>query len=165
MALSNQELPHRLSYLNGYLTTREAAAHLHMSYWHFMHLVEAERIPGIRVVDRWIFSPADLDTYRKSTKSGEVVDLAHFALSSPHITLTSRQHAICEALITGIRPAEIARNLQQTRQAVHAQIALIREKVEHEQASHQQPPRRIPARRRVSAVAAPVPISIAPLME
>ena len=131
MALRTPELPsYRPNPLSGYLTTREAATHLGMSYWHFMHLVEANRIPGIRVVDRWLFSPVDLDDYRKSTRSGEITELARLALSSPDITLTPRQLAICEAIANGQRPADIARQQQQSRQAVHAQLALIREKVQ-----------------------------------
>lgn len=131
MALSKHDLPHRLSHLNSYLTAREAAASLNMSYWHFMHLVEANRISGFRVVDRWLFSPADLEVYRGSTKTGEMTALARSALESPHVTLTARQRVICEGLSRGTRPAEIARQQQQSRQAVHAQIALIREKMAH----------------------------------
>ncbi len=128
MALRNTDHP-RPHPLAGYLTTREAAAHLSMSYWHFMHLVEAEKIPGMRIVDRWLFSPADLDAYRRSTKSGAITDLAHSALTTPTVALTPRQREICEAIVSGSRPAEIARQQQQSRQAVHAQIALIREKL------------------------------------
>jgi excisionase family DNA binding protein len=129
MALSQSEAGYRPNPFHGYLTTREAATYLHMSYWHFMHLVEANRIPGTRIVDRWLFSPADLDEYRRSTKSGELTELAQTALQIPYTILTPRQQSICEALLTGSRPAEIARQQQQSRQAVHAQIALIREKV------------------------------------
>ncbi len=149
MALRKTDLPYRPNPLNGYLTTREAAAHLNMSYWHFMHLVEANRIPGIRVVDRWLFSPADLDSYRRSTKSGELTSLAQAALDASTITLTARQRAICEGIVAGNRPAEIARQQQQSRQAVHAQLALIREKLQQISAfakptplpsSHRRPP-------------------------
>jgi|GEM_PF-3000378 len=129
MALRSNDLPYRPNPLNGYLTTREASTYLQMSYWHFMHLVEANRIPGIRIVDRWLFSPPDLDTYRRSTKSGEISHIAQSALDSPHVTLTARQRAICEAIVSGHRPAEIARQQQQSRQAVHAQLSLIREKL------------------------------------
>ena len=52
MALRSDELHHNLQHLNGMLTTHEAAKHLDLSYWHFMHLVEKGLIPGIRVVDR-----------------------------------------------------------------------------------------------------------------
>jgi excisionase family DNA binding protein len=117
--------------LTGYLTTREAADYLGMSYWHFMHLVEDQRIPGMRIVDRWLFAPVDLDAYRRSTRSGEIAELARLALSSATVVLTPRQRTICEAIATGQRPADIARQQQQSRQAVHAQLALIREKVNH----------------------------------
>jgi excisionase family DNA binding protein len=130
MALSKNEIAYRPNPLNGYLTTREAASYLRMSYWHFMHLVEANRIPGIRIVDRWLFSPADLDDYRRSTKSGEIIELARTALGASHVALTARQRLICEAIIAGNRPAEIARQQNQSRQAVHAQLASIREKVQ-----------------------------------
>lgn len=132
MALYKSELNHRTNPLYGYLTTRESAAYLHMSYWHFMHLVEADRIQGLRIVDRWLFSPADLDTYRHSTKTGAIIHLAQNALHSPYVNLTPRQRVICEAIVAGNRPAEIARQQQQSRQAVHAQLALIREKMQHQ---------------------------------
>jgi excisionase family DNA binding protein len=165
MALRNNEPSHRPNPLSGYLTTREAATQLGMSYWHFMHLVEAERIPGIRVVDRWLFSPADLETYRRSTRSGEITELARRALSSSDITLTPRQLAICQAIAEGQRPAEIARQQQQSRQAVHAQLTLIREKVQNYLTPTAKPPTRVP-RRRASFTSSPPPqLGSAPLME
>jgi excisionase family DNA binding protein len=110
------------------LTTHKAAEKLDLSYWHFMHLVEAGRIPGIRVVDRWLFSPDDLDEYRRS-KYGELEDIARTALENPAIELTEKQEIICRHLLNNERPSEIARKLQQSRQAVHSQLSLIREKV------------------------------------
>jgi len=110
------------------LTTHEAARQLDLSYWHFMHLVEAGRIPGVRVVDRWLFSPTDLDDYRRS-KYGELEDMAKLALEHPAVDLTEKQETICRYLVNSERPSEIARKLQQSRQAVHSQITLIREKV------------------------------------
>lgn len=128
MVLRSDELHRNLQHLNGMLTTHEAARQLDLSYWHFMHLVEAGRIPGVRVVDRWLFSPDDLDDYRRS-KYGELEDMARFALDSSGVGLTEKQEIICRYLINNERPSEIARKLQQSRQAVHSQIALIREKV------------------------------------
>ena len=128
MVLRSAELHSNLQHLNGMLTTHEAAKQLDLSYWHFMHLVEAGRIPGIRVVDRWLFSPDDLDEYRRS-KYGELEDLARAALESPNVDLTEKQEIICRHLLNNERPSEIARQLQQSRQAVHSQISLIREKV------------------------------------
>jgi len=128
MALRSDELHRNLKHLNGMLTTHEAAKQLDLSYWHFMHLVEAGRIPGVRVVDRWLFSPNDLDAYRRS-KYGELEDLAKTALEHPAIDLTEKQETICRYLVNSERPSEIARKLQQSRQAVHSQITLIREKV------------------------------------
>jgi excisionase family DNA binding protein len=128
MVLRSDELHRNLQHLNGMLTTHEAAKQLDLSYWHFMHLVEAGRIPGIRVVDRWLFSPDDLSEYRRS-KYGELEDLAHAALNDPAIGLTEKQETICRYLLNNERPSEIARKLQQSRQAVHSQISLIREKV------------------------------------
>ena len=128
MVLRSEELHSNLQHLNGMLTTHEAAKQLDLSYWHFMHLVEAGRIPGIRVVDRWLFSPDDLDEYRRS-KFGELEDMAHTALENPGVDLTEKQKIICRHLLSNQRPSEIARQLQQSRQAVHSQISLIREKV------------------------------------
>ncbi len=128
MALRSDELHRNLQHLNGMLTTHEAAKQLDLSYWHFMHLVEAGRIPGVRVVDRWLFSPSDLDAYRRS-KYGELEDLAKTALEHPAIDLTEKQETICRYLVNSERPSDIARKLQQSRQAVHSQITLIREKV------------------------------------
>ena len=128
MALRSDELHRNLKHLNGMLTTHEAAKQLDLSYWHFMHLVEAGRIPGVRVVDRWLFSPGDLDAYRRS-KYGELEDMARAALEHPAVDLTEKQETICRHLVNSERPSEIARKLQQSRQAVHSQITLIREKV------------------------------------
>jgi excisionase family DNA binding protein len=128
MALRSDELHYNLQHLNGMLTTHEAARQLELSYWHFMHLVEAGRIPGVRVVDRWLFSPADLDEYKRR-RYGELADLARTALSHPDIDLTEKQATICRYLANSERPSAIARKLQQSRQAVHSQITLIREKV------------------------------------
>src|SRR5690348_1831932 len=94
MALRSDELHYNLQHLHGMLTTHEAAKQLDLSYWHFMHLVEAGRIPGVRVVDRWLFSPSDLDDYRRS-KYGELEDLARTALEHPAIDLTEKQETIC----------------------------------------------------------------------
>ncbi|WP_376796555.1 helix-turn-helix domain-containing protein [Thermogemmatispora sp.] len=128
MALRSDELHYNLQHLNGMLTTHEAAKQLDLSYWHFMHLVEAGRIPGVRVVDRWLFSPADLDEYKRR-RYGELVDLARTALSHPDVELTEKQATICRYLANSERPSAIARKLQQSRQAVYSQITLIREKV------------------------------------
>jgi excisionase family DNA binding protein len=128
MALRSDELHHNLQHLNGMLTTHEAAKHLDLSYWHFMHLVEKGLIPGIRVVDRWLFSPTDLNEYRRR-KYGQLEDMAKTALEHPSVGLTEKQEIICQYLVRSERPSEIARKLQQSRQAVHSQITLIREKV------------------------------------
>lgn len=128
MALRSDELHYNLQHLNGMLTTHEAARHLDLSYWHFMHLVEAGRIPGVRVVDRWLFSPNDLNEYRRS-RYGKMEDLARLALDHPGVDLTEKQETICRYLANSERPSDIARKLQQSRQAVHSQITLIREKV------------------------------------
>lgn len=128
MALRSDELHYNLQHLNGMLTTREAAEHLDLSYWHFMHLVEKGRIPGVRIVDRWLFSPNDLNEYRRS-RYGELEDMARLALDHPGVELTEKQEVICRYLANSERPSDIARKLQQSRQAVHSQIALIREKV------------------------------------
>ena len=132
MAIRSDDLHRNLQHLTGMLTTHEAAKQLDLSYWHFMHLVEAGRIPGVRVVDRWLFSPDDLDGYRRS-KYGVLEDMARAALTQPTIGLTAKQETICRYLIDNERPSEIARKLQQSRQAVHSQITLIKEKVSRSQ--------------------------------
>lgn len=128
MALRREELPGRLQSLSGLLTSHEAAKYLQMTYWHFMHLVEGGRIQGMRIVDRWLFSLEDLDAYRRS-RYGELEDAARAALDSPDVALTEKQAAICRRILAGQRPSEIARELHQSRQAVHAQIGLIRDKL------------------------------------
>ena len=132
MTMRSNELQGNLQQLHDMLTTHEAAKQLDLSYWHFMHLVEAGRISGVRVVDRWLFSHDDLHSYRRS-KFGELEDLARIALDSPRIDLTDKQATICRYLVENERPSEIARKLQQSRQAVHSQITLIREKVSRNQ--------------------------------
>lgn len=158
MALRSDELHHSLHHLHSMLTAHEAAKHLDLSYWHFMHLVEAGRIPGIRVVDRWLFSPNDLNDYRRS-KYGELEDMAALALDHPNVELTEKQAIICRYLAHSTRPSDIARTLQQSRQAVHAQISLIREKVTRLQLSQtapnvQKPPKRLSRTKKV-----PIPLT------
>ncbi len=139
MALRSDELHHNLQHLNGMLTTHEAAKHLDLSYWHFMHLVEKGHIPGVRVVDRWLFSPTDLNEYRRR-KYGQLEDMAKTALEHPSVELTEKQVIICQYLVSSERPSEIARKLKHSRQAVHAQITLIREKVSRIQPLKVAPP-------------------------
>ena len=143
MAIRSEELHQNLQHLNGMLTTHEAAKQLDLSYWHFMHLVEAGRIPGVRVVDRWLFSPDDLNDYRRS-KYGKLEDMAVMALNNPAVNLTERQETICQSLLRNERPSDIARKLQQSRQAVHSQISLIKEKVSRFHPSPELPPPHIP---------------------
>lgn len=155
MALRSDELRHNLHHLNGMMTTHEAAKHLDLSYWHFMHLVEAGRIPGIRVVDRWLFSPDDLDDYRRS-RYGELEDLARTALEHPSIDLTEKQEVICRYLTSNERPSDIARKLKQSRQAVHSQISLIKEKVARIQPKKATSP--LPSESQVRARKSPIPL-------
>lgn len=132
MVLRGSDLNHNLQHLSGMLTTHEAAKLLGLSYWHFMHLVEAGRISGVRIVDRWLFSAHDLDTYRRS-KYGALEDMAQTALNHPAIGLTEKQTIICESILRNERPSDIARELKQTCQAVHSQISLIHKKVSRTQ--------------------------------
>lgn len=157
MALRSDELHYSLQHLNGMLTTHEAAKHLDLSYWHFMHLVEAGRIPGVRVVDRWLFSPNDLNEYRRS-RYGELEDMARVALDHPSVGLTEKQEVICRYLASSERPSDIARKLHQSRQAVHSQIALIREKVSRVQSPQTSPTEPKPRKRLVRAKKAPIPL-------
>jgi hypothetical protein len=55
--------------------------------------------------------------------------MAKTALEHPAVELTEKQETICQYLVNSERPSEIARKLKQSRQAVHSQITLIREKV------------------------------------
>jgi excisionase family DNA binding protein len=151
MALRSDELHYNLQHLNGMLTTHEAAKHLDLSYWHFMHLVEAGRIPGVRVVDRWLFSPNDLNEYRRS-RYGGLEDMARFALEHPDVELTEKQEIICRFLANSERPSDIARKLHQSRQAVHSQITLIREKVSRIQPQQDTSPSRSRKRLRKSPI-------------
>ena len=144
MALRSEELPHRLQSLSGLLTSHEAATYLQMTYWHFMHLVESGRIAGMRVVDRWLFSAEDLDVYRRE-RYGETEDAARAALENPDVTLTQKQEAICRRILAGRKPSEIARELKQSRQAVHAQLGLIRDKVYPVRQSSPQKPSHSPS--------------------
>jgi excisionase family DNA binding protein len=158
MALRSDELHFNLQHLNGMLTTHEAAKQLDLSYWHFMHLVEAGRIPGMRVVDRWLFSPQDLADYRRS-RYGELEDLARAALEHPAIDLTEKQETICRYLVNSERPSEIARKLSQSRQAVHSQITLIREKVSRIQPQKaSSTPSETPTKRSSRAKKEPIPL-------
>lgn len=159
MALRSDELHYNLQYLNGMLTTHEAAKQLDLSYWHFMHLVEAGRIPGMRVVDRWLFSPLDLDEYRRS-RYGELEDMAKTALEHPAVDLTEKQETICRYLANSERPSQIARTLQQSRQAVHSQIALIKEKVSRVQplSKKSNPPKEQKTSRRGRSKKEPIPL-------
>src|SRR5215471_14071111 len=157
MALRSDELHRNLQHLNGMLTTHEAAEQLDLSYWHFMHLVEAGRIPGVRVVDRWLFSPTDLDAYKRS-KYGELEDLAKTALEHPSVDLTEKQETICRYLVNSERPSQIARKLQQSRQAVHSQITLIREKVSRIQPKKASPPETTVPSRTPRARKSPIPL-------
>ncbi len=137
MVLRSSELNQNLQHFHGMLTTHEAAKRLDLSYWHFMHLVEAGRIPGVRVVDRWLFFPHDLDDYRRR-KYGDLEDMAQTALAHPGVGLTEKQETICRYIISNERPSAIARKLQQSRQAVHSQISLIREKVSRTRSASQE---------------------------
>ena len=128
MALRSDELHYNLQHLDGMLTTHEAAKHLELSYWHFMHLVEKGLIPGVRIVDRWLFTLNDLNEYRRR-RYGQLEDMAKLALDYPAIELTEKQKIICQYLINSEHPSEIARKLKHSRQAVHSQITLIKEKV------------------------------------
>jgi DNA-binding CsgD family transcriptional regulator len=128
MALRGEELPNRLQSLSGLLNSHESAKQLQMTYWHFMRLVEAGRIRGMRVVDRWLFDPEDLEDYRRS-RFGDLEDAARTALSRKDVALTEKQERLCRHILDGRRPSEIAREFQTSRQAIHAQIGIIREKV------------------------------------
>jgi excisionase family DNA binding protein len=128
MALRGEELPGRLQSLSGLLNSHQSAEYLQLTYWHFMRLVESGRIPGMRVVDRWLFDPDDLEEYRRS-RFGDLEDAARAALTRKEVTLTAKQERLCKQILNGKRPSDIARDLQLSRQAIHAQLGIIRDKV------------------------------------
>lgn len=111
------------------VTPREAAEILNRSYSHIMHMLERGQLTGIKLLDRcWLLSIHDLDTYR-DRRYGSLRDLARSALEHPRVRLTAKQRRICEALAREITASDVARVLGVSRQAVHAQINLIRRKV------------------------------------
>jgi predicted DNA-binding protein YlxM (UPF0122 family) len=62
-----------------------------------------------------------LNEYRRS-RYGELENMAKTALEHPAVGLTEKQATICRYLVNSVRPSQIARKLQQSRQAVHSQI-------------------------------------------
>ncbi len=112
----------------GLLTPRQAAARLNRSYSHIMHLLERGELSGAKLFDRWLLTLDDLAAYR-DRRYGALRDLACAALDEPGARLTARQRSICAGLAREETSSEVARHLGISRQAVHAQIALIRRKV------------------------------------
>lgn len=113
----------------GFITPKEAAARLNRSYSHVMHMLERGELSGAKLFDRWLLSPEDLAAYR-NRRYGALRDLARAALDQPYVRLTARQQSICEALAAEQTSSDVARNLGISRQAVHAQIHLIRRKLD-----------------------------------
>jgi DNA-binding CsgD family transcriptional regulator len=93
-----------------------------------MHMLERGELGGMKVLDRWLLSPDDLAAYRER-RYGALRNLATSALEQPHVQLTGRQRAICAALADEQTCSTVARQLGISRQAVHAQISLIRRKI------------------------------------
>jgi excisionase family DNA binding protein len=112
----------------GFITAHEAAKRLNRSYSHVMHMLERGELSGLKLFDRWLLSPDDLAAYR-NRRYGAHRDLARAALDAPHARLTARQQRICEALACEKTLSEVARDLGISRQAVHAQLSLIRRKL------------------------------------
>jgi excisionase family DNA binding protein len=113
----------------GFMTPSEAAARLNRSYSHIMHLLERGEMGGVKLLDRWLLSSEDLAAYR-DRRYGALRDLAKAALEHPAVRLTARQQRICEALACEQTSSDVARALGISRQAVHAQINLIRRKLD-----------------------------------
>ena len=93
-----------------------------------MHMLERGELNGRKLLDRWLLSPDDLAAYR-NRRYGAHRDLARAALAAPGVRLTARQQRICEALACEKTLSDVARDLGISRQAVHAQLPLIRRKV------------------------------------
>lgn len=124
-------LSESLTLPSGFVTPKEAAATLNRSYSHIMHMLERGEMSGAKILDRWLLSPDDLAAYR-DRRYGAVRDLARAALENTEIRLTARQQRICEALAAERTCSDVARDLGISRQAVHAQLTLVRRKL-HEQ--------------------------------
>lgn len=126
--MTTTRISESLPLTSGFITPKEAAEYLNRSYSHIMHMLERGEMNGAKLLDRWLISPADLAAYR-DRRYGVVRDLARVALEHPGIRLTARQQHICEALARECTCSDVARDLGISRQAVHAQLTLIRRKL------------------------------------
>ena len=127
-AMATSHVSDGLPLAAGFVSPREAAESLNRSYSHIMHLLERGQMSGTKFLDRWLLSPADLAAYR-DRRYGAARDLARAALGYPGIHLTARQQRICEELARERTCSDVARTLGISRQAIHAQLTLIRRKL------------------------------------
>ncbi len=118
----------RLVYLQGLLTSAEAAQELRLSQDRVVRLLEGRVLGGVRIANRWLLSPADLAAFRER-RYGEVRALCCAALDELGIRLTEKQQRICETLRHGVSMTEAARSLDLPRPSLYAQLKLIRKKL------------------------------------
>src|SRR5476649_1192752 len=91
----------RLTYLQGLLTSGEAARELKLSQDRVVRLLEHRALGGVRIANRWLLSPADLAAFRER-RYGEARTLCTAALAEPGLRLTEKQRRICETLRHGV---------------------------------------------------------------
>jgi excisionase family DNA binding protein len=118
----------RLAYLQGLLTSADAARELRLSQDRVLRLLEARELGGVRVANRWLLSVSDLAAFRER-RHGETSALCATALAEPLLRLTEKQRRICETLRQGMAMTAAARVLDLPRPSLYAQLKLIRKKL------------------------------------
>ena len=118
----------RLVYLQGLLTSADAARELRLSQDRVLRLLEARELCGVRIANRWLLSGSDLAAFR-ARRYGETSALCAAALAEPAMRLTEKQRRICETLRQGMAMTAAARALDLPRPSLYAQLKLIRKKV------------------------------------
>ena len=118
----------QLSYLEGLITSGEAARELHLSQDRVLRLLEHRDLGGMRIANRWLLSPADLAAFRER-RYGQARALCAAALDEPGLRLTEKQRRICEVLSHGTSMTAAARSLDLPRPSLYAQLKLVRKKL------------------------------------
>src|SRR5947209_9763791 len=125
---THQHSDPRLSYLQGLLTSGEAARELKLSQDRVVRLLEQRALGGVRIANRWLLSPMDLTAFRER-RYGEVRSLCQAALDTRGVRLTDKQRRICESLRHGVSMTAASRELDLPRPSLYAQLKLIRKKL------------------------------------
>jgi Helix-turn-helix domain len=118
----------RLTYLQGLLTSSDAARELKLSQDRVVRLLEHQTLGGVRIANRWLLSPSDLAAFRER-RYGENQTLCSAALAEPGLRLTEKQRRICETLRHGVSMTVAARTVDLPRPSLYAQLKLIRKKL------------------------------------